>query len=117
MTVEEREALTSGSAGHLFQKLAVETRVDGTFVATAARVDAFEQTLAEDRTKSVASDSMKFNETKHLFLSEAEKLSTADIVHRKLLDQMPYSCVTAQEPRLMGNLQKEAQKTKREFDT
>ena len=60
---------------------------------------------------------MEFNETKHLSLFEAKKHSTTDVVHRKLLDQMPYSCVTAQEPRLMGTLQKEALKTKREFDT
>ena len=51
VTVEEREASTSGSTGHLYQKLAVETRVDGTFVATAARVDAFEQNACKGSNK------------------------------------------------------------------
>ena len=39
---------------------------------------------------------MEFNETKHLSWFEAERLSAADIMHRKLLDQMLCLCVTVQ---------------------
>ena len=45
MAVEEREAAASASTGHIFKNIAVETGVDGTPVAEAARVDAYEQTL------------------------------------------------------------------------
>ena len=69
--------------------------MDGT-VATAARVDAYEQTLTEDRTTSAACDSMEFNETKHLSRSEAERLSAANILHRILLDQVQCPCATVQ---------------------
>ena len=90
---------------------------DGTPVATAARVDAHEQTLAEDRTKSAASDSMEFNETKHLSWSDAERLSAADIMHRKLLDQMQYLCVTVQKnmgAQMDGNFAEEGLKRQEE---
>ena len=96
VAVEEREVTASGSTGHILKRTAVETGVDGGPVATAARVDAHEQTLKEDRTKSAASDSMEFNDKKHLSWSEAERFSAADIMHRPLLDQMQCSRVTVQ---------------------
>ena len=36
MAVEEEEEIGGGSTGHIFKKLAVEARVDGTPVAAAA---------------------------------------------------------------------------------
>ena len=48
VTMEEGAA-ASGSTGHIFKKIAVETGVKGTPVAAAARVDAHEQTLIDDR--------------------------------------------------------------------
>ena len=49
MAVEEGAATVSGCTGHIYKKLAVETGVKGTPVAAAARVDAHEQMLIDDR--------------------------------------------------------------------
>ena len=65
MALEEGRVASGGSTSHI-----------GKNTATAARVDAHELTLTENRTKSVASDSMENNETKHLSWSEAERLSS-----------------------------------------
>ena len=66
--------------------------MDGTPVAAALWVDAHENTVEEDRTKSAACDPMELNEPKQLSWSEAEKSSSADIMHKRLLEQMECSC-------------------------
>ena len=61
-------------------------------VAAAAWVDAHEKTLVGDRTKSAANDPMDVNERKQFSWSEAEKSGAADIMHKKILEQMQCLC-------------------------
>ena len=56
-------------------------------MATAARVDAHEQTLIEDQAKKTSNVLIEFGETKHTPRSDAEMLTAADIMHIKLLEQ------------------------------
>ena len=82
-------------------------------MATAARVVAHEQTLMiEDRATNISNGLMEFGETKHTPWSDAEMLSAADIVHRKLLEQMQCLCVTVQDmgARMDGRLVEECKK-------
>ena len=50
--------------------------------------------VTEDCTKSAASDPMELTETKQLSLSEAERISAADVMHRRLLEQVQCLCAT-----------------------
>ena len=95
------------------KKNAIENAVDGTPVATAARVDAHEQTLMEDRAKRTSNDLMEFDETKHTPLSDAEMPSAADIMHRKLFEQTQFLCVIVQDMG-SGDLQKKSRKRQQE---
>ena len=56
--------------------------------------------MTEDRAKLERNDPMDVNETKQSSWSEAAKSGAADIVHKRLLEQMEWSCRTAQD---MGN--------------
>ena len=50
--------------------------------------------VTEDCTKSAASDPMELNETKQLSWFEAERISAADVMHRRLLEQVQCFCAT-----------------------
>ena len=72
-------------------------------------MDAHEQTLIDDRTKSVANDPVDVNEMKQSSRSEAEKSGAADIMHKKILEQMQWLCRTVQdtENRIEGKIEHE----------
>ena len=74
--------------------------MDVTPVAPAAWVDTQEETLGGDRTKPAANDPMDVNQMRQSSWSEAEKSGAADIMHKKLLEQMPWLCRILQD---MGN--------------
>ena len=63
--------------------------------------------LTEDRTQSTACCLMDVNETKQSSLSEAEKTGAADIMHKRLLDQMEWLCRAVQdmENRMEGKIE------------
>ena len=96
MAVEERRVAAGGSTNHIGKKLAVENGVDGTLVATAVWVDEHVKAVTEDRAKFGHNDPMEVNETKQLSWSAAERISAADIMHRRLLKQMQCFCTTVQ---------------------
>ena len=96
MAVEEGDVTAGGSTGHISDKLAVETGMDGTPVAAAVWVDAQKKTRVECRTKSAGCDPMEVKEAKQVSWSEAEKSSAADLMHKRLLDQMDCLCRTVQ---------------------
>ena len=99
MAAEEGEVTAGGSTGHIFKKIGVETGVDGTPVATVAWANAHEETLGGDRTKPAANDPMDVNEIRQSSWSEAEKSGAADIMHKKLLEQMQWLCRILQDMR------------------
>ena len=98
------------------KKKAAETGVDGTPVAAAVWVDAHEKTVIEDRTKPAGCDPMELNEAKQVSWPEAEKSSAADIVHKRLLEQMECLCRAVQDmgDRMEGNIAHEGLKRQEE---
>ena len=95
--------------GTYLQKIDAETGVDGTPVATAAWVDTHEETLGGDRTKPAANDPVDVNEMRQSSWSEAEKSGAADIMHKKILEQMQWLCRILQdvENRMEGKIEHE----------
>ena len=108
--MEVTRCTNGGSTSHIGKKQTVENEVHGTPKATATRVDAHVQTSREDRAKFASFAAMKFDEETHTSRSNVEMFSAADIMHRKLLEQM--QC-RIWEPEWTGKSQKKASRDKK----
>ena len=94
---DARENVAGPLLGHVFKKAQVEAGEGGSRVAAAIQRDEHEKAMTEDRAKFERNDPVDVNETNQSSCSGAEISGAADIMHKRLLEEMQWLCRTAQD--------------------